>query len=111
MLKDRGSIKWTTLMLPEHVKALREWDYHERHDEVKPNLDEDQLVEMDFILQKALHDNLRVLIRFYNNKHKQKEHIVGHVSLIYYQKDRIEVTSNETKRIIKIEDIFDATLT
>ncbi|AYC28736.1 YolD-like family protein [Paenisporosarcina cavernae] len=24
-IKDRGNIKWTSLFLPEHVKAMREW--------------------------------------------------------------------------------------
>ncbi|MDV6377173.1 YolD-like family protein [Sporosarcina sp. GW1-11] len=32
--RDRGSIKWTSLMLPEHLERLREWqqadDYIER---------------------------------------------------------------------------------
>ncbi|MDN4525227.1 YolD-like family protein [Fictibacillus fluitans] len=26
MIKDRGSLKWTSMMLPEHVKQLREWE-------------------------------------------------------------------------------------
>lgn len=25
MIRDRGNIKWNSLMLPEHVKMLREW--------------------------------------------------------------------------------------
>ncbi len=25
MIRDRGNIKWTAMMLPEHVKLLREW--------------------------------------------------------------------------------------
>lgn len=25
MIRDRGTIKWTAMMLPEHVKLLREW--------------------------------------------------------------------------------------
>lgn len=27
MYKDRGTIKWTAMMLPEHVRELREWRY------------------------------------------------------------------------------------
>lgn len=26
MIQDRGSIKWTAMMLPEHVKLLREYN-------------------------------------------------------------------------------------
>ncbi|TFI48759.1 YolD-like family protein, partial [Diaphorobacter sp. DS2] len=25
MIRDRGRIKWTSMMLPEHVKLLRDW--------------------------------------------------------------------------------------
>lgn len=27
MFRDRESIKWTAMMLPEHVKALRQFDW------------------------------------------------------------------------------------
>lgn len=39
MIKDRGNIKWTSLMLPEHVKLLKElW---EEEDKVpRPIIDE-----------------------------------------------------------------------
>ena len=38
-LKDRGKIKWTAMMLPEHVAELRKWQ--EDYDKVKkPELDE-----------------------------------------------------------------------
>lgn len=29
MLRDRGRIKWTAMMLPEHVKMLRVWQQEE----------------------------------------------------------------------------------
>jgi len=32
-LKERGKIKWTAMMLPEHVAQLREWQAD--HDKVK----------------------------------------------------------------------------
>lgn len=38
-LKDRGRIKWTAMMLPEHVRELREW-YGEDEKTPKPSLDE-----------------------------------------------------------------------
>ena len=31
MNKDRGTIKWTSLMLPEHIQRLRAWE-NELHD-------------------------------------------------------------------------------
>jgi hypothetical protein len=26
MIKDRGTMKWTAFMMPEHIKLLREYD-------------------------------------------------------------------------------------
>ncbi|ANU18199.1 hypothetical protein BBI11_14625 [Planococcus maritimus] len=39
---DRGQLKWGALMLPEHVRMLREWrdDEPAKH---KPHLDEEEL--------------------------------------------------------------------
>ncbi|AUD14742.1 MULTISPECIES: YolD-like family protein [unclassified Planococcus (in: firmicutes)] len=39
---DRGQLKWGALMLPEHVRMLREWEADEpsKH---KPRLDEEEL--------------------------------------------------------------------
>lgn len=39
MIRDRGNIKWTAMMLPEHVKELREW-MDEDHHTMKPELTE-----------------------------------------------------------------------
>src|SRR5690625_6057510 len=39
MIKDRGTIKWTSLMLPEHVQLLKQlWEEEEQQNE--PILDE-----------------------------------------------------------------------
>ncbi|MDN4074656.1 YolD-like family protein [Fictibacillus terranigra] len=46
MIKDRGSIKWTAMMLPEHVKQLRDWEREEASFE-NAELDEQQLEEMN----------------------------------------------------------------
>ena len=52
MNKDRGTIKWTAMMLPEHVKLLREWQQEDRFVE-KPQLDEAQMEQLNINLQRA----------------------------------------------------------
>lgn len=64
MVNDRGTKKWTSLMLPEHVEALKKV-FAEEDNEEKPILDEQQQMEMDMILQLALKDNLTVKIKCY----------------------------------------------
>ncbi len=45
MIRDRGRIKWTSLMLPEHVKMLRDWANEDMWEKTK-EIDEQKLEEM-----------------------------------------------------------------
>jgi len=55
-LKDRGSIKWTAMMLPEHVGLLRELE--SRQNKVKrPVLDMSQIEEMEMAISEAMEFN------------------------------------------------------
>lgn len=65
-IKDRGTKKWTSIMLPEHVKGLRRLS-DELSKVKKPILDEQQLWENEVKLQMALHNNLTVELKVYNN--------------------------------------------
>ena len=63
--RDRGTIKWTSLMLPEHVEMImRLWKEDERVE--KGILDEQKAIEIDFLLQRALHDDLTVTAKVHN---------------------------------------------
>jgi len=53
MIRDRGNIKWTAMMLPEHLKLLREWQEEEgRREPFEP--DPQQMEEWDRMLHEAL---------------------------------------------------------
>lgn len=55
-LKDRGPIKWTAMMLPEHVSLLRELESN--HNKVKrPVLDMAQIEEMERVICEAMEFN------------------------------------------------------
>ncbi|ALX48512.1 YolD-like family protein [Lentibacillus amyloliquefaciens] len=64
-VNDRGTKKWTALMMPEHEEMLRKWwaaqDYKE-----KPILDEQQKEEINARLQAAFHNSLPVEVTYYN---------------------------------------------
>ncbi|MCF6137690.1 YolD-like family protein [Pseudalkalibacillus berkeleyi] len=55
-IRDRGNIKWTSMMLPEHVKLLRDWKEEERIWN-RPELDEQKLEEMNEIINEAMAHN------------------------------------------------------
>ncbi|WP_082389575.1 YolD-like family protein [Lysinibacillus sp. ZYM-1] len=57
MLKDRGIKKWnTSLMLSEHVNLLKK-ALEELNDIKKPQVDEQQLEEMNLTFQLVLENN------------------------------------------------------
>lgn len=64
-VNDRGAKKWTAMMLPEHVEALKQI-FAEEHKE-RPILDEQQMEENGFILRNASKGNLIVQIKYYTN--------------------------------------------
>ncbi|RWZ58934.1 YolD-like family protein [Halobacillus fulvus] len=63
--RDRGTIKWTSLMLPEHVEMIKQlWKEDERVE--KGIMDEQKAIEIDFLIQRALNDDLTVKVKVYN---------------------------------------------
>ncbi|MCP3025985.1 YolD-like family protein [Halobacillus sp. A5] len=62
---DRGTIKWTSLMMPEHVEMVQEV-FKEQTKEEKPVLDEQQIQDHAFTLEMAIKDNLTVEIKYHN---------------------------------------------
>lgn len=61
-INDRGTIKWTSIMLPEHVKML---DKIFNEPEKKPVLDEQEIQEINMKLYQAIHHDLPVEIQYY----------------------------------------------
>lgn len=66
MVNDRGTKKWTSLMLPEHVEILKVL-FAEKVYEKKPTLDEQQVMENETILKHAIHDHLMIEIKYFKN--------------------------------------------
>lgn len=66
MVNDRGTIKWTSIMMPEHIKLLDEtWKELERKD--KPILDDQQKLDIDLKLQCAIKDDLTVEVKYFSD--------------------------------------------
>lgn len=89
--KDRGNKKWNSLMLVEHQKKLKELKIREA-DLQKPELDQQQLENLNFKIKEALNNNLNITIKFYENKR---------IKLI---KGKILKVEKQTK-LIKIVDL------
>lgn len=59
---DRGAKKWTSLMLPEHIEMLKEWERSLNKVE-KPILAEDEVLEINRILMHSLMTGEEIVIR------------------------------------------------
>lgn len=71
MVHDRGSIKWTSLMLPEHVELLKHiW----KEDKIiaRPELDEQELELLNRKILQAYRDKLLISIEHYHNGQMRK---------------------------------------
>ncbi|MFW6007573.1 MAG: YolD-like family protein [Halanaerobiales bacterium] len=105
MLKDRGNKKWVSLMLVEHKRKLKRLK-QKKGEKEKPDLEEHKLEEMNYILDKAIQQNLKIKITYYRNKNchsfKGKIKKVGNNQLLINNEKGNNLTLNP-KNIIDIE--------
>lgn len=66
LISDRGSIKWTSLMLPEHVELLKKI-WNEDKKVVKPMLDEQELETINRRIIEANQNNEEVRITYFES--------------------------------------------
>lgn len=98
-MNDRGTKKWTSLMLPEHLEALKNL-FVERASKKRPILDEQQIIENESILQHAIHDHLTVEITYFEDcdLHRIQGEIINIVDN-YLLVDHVKV---QLKNIIEV---------
>ncbi|WP_152654518.1 YolD-like family protein [Oceanobacillus sp. CFH 90083] len=102
MTNDRGSKKWTAMMLPEHVALLKEVKKEYYH-EAKPILDEQQLEEIHLKLMLAQKDSLPVQVKYFTDG--KSVHIKGYIHAINYISKYIIINEVrlESSEIIDVE--------
>lgn len=66
MIKDRGTIKWTSMMLPEHVQSLKNALVDEQRIE-QPILDEQAIEEFELIICEAMESNETLNVEVFDN--------------------------------------------
>lgn len=67
-IRDRGNIKWTSLMLPEHVRELRKYIHEEYYDIPEPIIDIQQLEEMNELVLEAMEYHFPLTFVIYQNR-------------------------------------------
>ena len=102
-IKDRGNIKWTSLMLVEHRKALEKLKNNEELKE-KHELTEQELKRLNRIVKEALKLNELVDIVYY--KQGKFKEIKGLIKKYLPLKRQILLLDNCNKVYLDIDNIF-----
>lgn len=108
MIRDRGRIKWTSMMLPEHVKMLRDWVKEDAY-EYRKELDEQQLEAMNETLLGAMEFDQQVIISHYHGHHY--EIVMGKIHYWDQAFGKLHIADQfDEIHKIKLEDIYDIRL-
>ncbi|MCY7933821.1 YolD-like family protein [Bacillus spizizenii] len=107
MLRDRGTIKWTSMMLPEHLTQLKQ-DLIDISKIEKPSLDDQQIEEMDLLVSEALEFNKELKFKLFNNGFV--ENVNGRVHYINFEQHRLHVKDqNDNTIYINMNNIIGVT--
>ncbi|MFW6034881.1 MAG: YolD-like family protein [Halothermotrichaceae bacterium] len=108
VIRDRGNIKWSSLMLTEHRDKLKEIMKNDSDIE-KPVLDKQQLEMMNNILRKAVAEDKSVSVFYYDSKSICKYQ--GKIMEIdKINKELKLVTKSDTKKHLNIKNIVNLTI-
>lgn len=103
-VQDRGTMKWVSLMLPEHVEKLNEV-FMDRQE--KPSLDEQKMSEIDRTLKHAIKYRLPLEMTYFYS---------GEFRKVKSRLDKIDqwrgfiLLKNEDGKRISLTDLIDVQL-
>lgn len=107
-IKDRGNIKWNSLMLVEHKKMLEKLKDEEK-DKNKPQLDEQELQRLNRILHQAIEEKLTVKIIYY--REKRYYNIKGVIEKYLLSPKMIVMNNSKTEKVyLSTEDVINIKL-
>ncbi|MGD6794702.1 YolD-like family protein [Metabacillus indicus] len=105
-IRDRGSIKWTSMMLPEHVKELRKYINEDYYNVQEPVPDEQQLEEINSLILEAM--ELNIFLSFTIYKDKRLKEVSGHIHYIDHVKQEFKIYDKDNHlNVLKITSIKD----
>ncbi|MFF2179447.1 YolD-like family protein [Lysinibacillus sp. NPDC058147] len=107
MIKDRGNMKWTAMMLPEHLVEIRKWKEEQFH-EKKRDLTEWELEEIEQTIQRAFKLRQLVTLTLWQNHNLHDK--TGLVTGMDPHKKELLLDANISVKRISLNDIQDAKL-
>ena len=107
MIQDRGTMKWTALMLPEHVEKIKEWK-QEVLAESPRELTSWELEDLQQTIDQAINEQLIIILKVWGVS-KYVEWIGTIESIIPDTKELVLQTISKDKRI-PLQNIYSARL-
>lgn len=107
MLKDRGNMKWTAMMLPEHLVHLKEWKREQFYDK-KREITEWELEEIEQTIQRAF--KMRKLIKLTLWDHNKLHDEIGKITGTDLYKKELLLDADLSIKRIQFEKIQKASL-
>ncbi|MFZ5946247.1 MAG: YolD-like family protein [Bacillota bacterium] len=105
-MRDRGSIKWSSLMLPEHKELLKKLAEEQNHVK-KPILTEDRYEQINQTLIYAIKNSLPISIKFYQSNSLYT--VQGVVKMCDPLTQKLKLIDNANKELILyLEQIIDS---
>ena len=105
MNKDRGTIKWTSLMLPEHVQRLRAWE-NELHDTLPKEKADWELEALHQTIQQAHELKLPITFTLYKNGTWQTT--TGIITAIHLNRQHLLLETDTIVRVVPFITIQEA---
>lgn len=97
MLRDRGNMKWTAMMLPEHLVEIKKWKEEQFYDK-KRELTEWELEEIEQTIQRAFKMQKLVKLTLWDN-HKLRDEVGEVTGTDAYKKELLLDTDLSVKHI------------
>lgn len=94
MIRDRGKIKWTSMMLPEHVSLLREWAEEDSY-ETRNELDEQKIEEINHTIAEAMEYGANVRISYYKASARRHESVEGCIHFCNDQARKLHIAGKD----------------
>lgn len=103
-IKDRGQIKWTAMMLTEHVQLLRDLKKEDRYN-TKPILDDFDLEAIYEEIRLAYMRQCEVELHLWND---EATTLIGLITAINLQKKTLSLKQEGQENLISFETIIGA---
>jgi len=107
MIHDRGNMKWTAMMLPEHLVQLKEWKREQFYDK-KRDLTEWELEEIEQTIQRAF--KMRKLIKLTLWDHNKLYDAIGEITGTDLYKKELLLDADLSIKRINFDQIQKASL-